>query len=196
MEHEQRAEPAGLQRCDRDGQRLRIGDPVDHVEQRLHRLDPGLLDRGLVDARAIERAELLEHRIIAGLRARRVEDAVLVLEVLVGDRDEAAHRERLVGGDLGLRDPVAARELIEVFARVGGAIDRVRIEADRGERLVRDRFARRRRRFVDDGLGLLIHDRRGCRLGHRRSRSWFSRSARSGDDDKHHSISHERCRTT
>ena len=92
---------------------------------------------------SLEPARPLSELLAAGRGARALEDAVQELLVAILDVDEAAHRRRLVGGDLGAREPAAAGVLVEVVARVDRAIHRGGVEAERGERRGR---ARRRRR--------------------------------------------------
>jgi hypothetical protein len=104
----------------------------------------GLLDLLLVHAGGPEVAELVAILIagVAGAGGVVLERLAEQREVALVDLGEAAPA-RAVGGDLGALEPAAARERVEVVARVDRAIEVALVEAGarggRGRRLGRGR---------------------------------------------------------
>jgi hypothetical protein len=163
-DREQREHALGVQRDDRSGRRARVADLGDRVEQRLDRRDAGALDRGLVHAGRVVRADLVERRIAGGAPGRGVEHLVQqVLAVLDDDLDRAPRRT-IRRNRRGLEE-AAAGEGVEVGAGIDAGVDPVRHDARLRERHLLRPF----------GVGLARH--RGRRLG---SRGRGGRGRRSG----------------
>jgi hypothetical protein len=146
----QRGDLRAVQRRHRGAQAARVLGLGDVVEQRLHAVEAALLDRRGVEARRVVVAELLRDRV--GRRGGGlVEDRALGGEVALAQLAEAAPA-RSIGRDRVGGQPAAARELEEVAARVGGAVERAGLEADVGERHRDGRWAGRARGAVGRGL--------------------------------------------
>jgi hypothetical protein len=155
---------------DRGRECLRVAHLPHEGEQWLEGLSACRFDRGLVEARGVERPELRGRGVAARRRRRLLEDRAQPRLVLVEDDGEASRVGRLVARDLRLGEPAPARELVEVAARVDGAIERRLVEA-RG----------REGRFDD------TRSARGGRRGERARRRWRhrlrDRVAAGGDGD-------------
>ena len=121
---EQRAGAVAVELAGHPHQRLRVAHLVDGGEGAGERPGAGGLDAVLVHAGGVVAADavLRGARLGAGGGLlQHVADRLLVAEL---DHREAAHPARLVGRPLGVRQPAAAGVLVEVLARIGGAVHR------------------------------------------------------------------------
>jgi len=120
-EVEQRIDAVEMKLAQRRHELLLVADAGDALELRGDALGPVALDGGLVHARAVEGSETRHLGVGIGVGNRAFENLVERGLVLVAQRVEPAVA-RLVAGDVGAVEPLAAREPIEVLAGVGGFV--------------------------------------------------------------------------
>jgi len=103
-------------------------------EPRGERREVGLLHRRLVHAGAEEVTDPLPVGVAGGVLGGVLDQGAQQLAVALVDHREGAHPLALVGRQLDLGEPVAARELVEVGTGIGLAVERpVDRGGDRGE---------------------------------------------------------------
>ena len=109
------------------------------AQLRLQRREAQALDARGIHVREVEVADLLRvgtRRAIRLLRSRDDELLHLFLRLIVEDDERAV--VGAVGGNLRVREPVAAREAVQVVLRTNGAVETREIESRLGRRAGRD----------------------------------------------------------
>ncbi len=123
-EPEQRLDPLPVERSRDPEQRLHPVDPVDRIQNRPERADPGFLDTRFVHAGA----EVVTNHPVGGVVSRAggglLDDPAQQVAVAFPDHRKAPHPLRLVGRQDRLGDPGSARVPVEVLARIRRPVHR------------------------------------------------------------------------
>ena len=120
-------------RAERTRERGAVGECGDRVEFGLQRREAVLLDRGVVHERGVEVADAACVALRIGVVRCAFDDRARVLLGLLDDHGEAAIA-RTIGRDLGVVEPGAVRELVEVVAWPRIAPHAGEVDAEAAER--------------------------------------------------------------